>query len=54
MSGNKLRVSNCVCVHLRKVLSQGADEMSSKDTPEWEAATLPGNHDDAAVRWPAD
>lgn len=43
-----------LCLHSHEVLSQSADEVSSEDTPQRQAAALPRNHDNAAVRWPAD
>lgn len=47
-------VSSYLSNHSRKVLSQSADEVSSEDTPQRQAAALPGNHGNAAVRRPAD
>lgn len=41
-------------VHLRKVHSESACEVSSKNTPKRQAAALPRNHGNAVVRWPAD
>lgn len=41
-------------VHLRKVLPQSANEVSSENTPQRQAAALPCNHGNAVVRWPAD
>lgn len=43
-----------LCIHSHEVLSQSADEVSSEDAPQRQAAALPRNHDNAAVRWPAD
>lgn len=37
-------------VHLRKVHSESACEVSSKNTPKRQAATLPRNHGNAVVR----
>lgn len=36
--------------HLRKVLPQGADEVSAEDAPQRQSAALPRHHGNTVVR----